>query len=637
MASKNKFYITTAIDYANASPHVGHAFEKTLADAIARYNRLLNKDVFFLTGVDENAQKNVQAAEKAGLPVKQFIDKNSSLFLELCKKLNISFTEFVRTSASHHAQVVESIVKKMLKKKDIYKGIYSGLYCIGCETYYTEKDLVDGKCPEHNTVPELRKEEAYFFKLSKYKKQLLKIIPKYVIPDFRGNEILSRLNDELTDICISRKGAKWGIDFPNDKDFKIWVWVDALINYISGLKDKETKYWPAEVHVIGKGINWFHAVIWPAMLLSAGYKLPKNLLAHGYLITGGKKISKSLGNTLDPRELLSKYQTDSVRYSLLRCNTFNDSDYSEDILIERHNNELANKLGNLISRVSTLAETYGLQKTTPKNLKSDKLVKTVTNYLDNFEIDKALNEIFSFIDKCNEFIQSQKPWETHDKKVLYELSNAIKDASILLSPFIPETSEKISKIFNFDISLKSLNSPLSISKIVKSPVLFKRIDIAQNNFNNSQSTKPNNFNKPASQSHSNLALTDNKSPPSNNKVNKSPSVPGIMSTINFSDWEKVNLKVGKIEKIEDIEGADKLYKLSVNLGSEKRTILAGLKQHYSKDELKNKQVIVITNLEPRKMKGIESEGMLLAAVSDDESQVILISPEKTIKEGTKIR
>ncbi len=473
MRTKNTFYVTTAIDYVNAQPHCGHAFEKTLADAMARWNKLLSKDVFFLTGVDENAQKNVQAAKKAGIPVSKFINKNAASFKKLCDKLNISYNEFVRTSASQHAVIVQKIIKKIINKEDIYKKAYEGLYCIGCETYYTENELINGKCPEHNTAPELRKEDAYFFKLSKYKTQLLKIIPKYVIPKSRGNEMLNRIKEELNDICITRKDAEWGIDFPIDKNYKIWVWIDALINYISGLKEKDKEFWPAQLHVIGKGINWFHSVIWPAMLISADYKLPERLLVHGYLNIEGKKMSKSLGNTLNPLELLSKYPSDIVRYSLLKCNVFEDSDYSEKILIERNNNELANKLGNLVSRVSALAEKYNLEKT--DIIDSKQTIEKTSAHINALELDKALNEIFAFIDKLNEYIQEKKPWETKDKKILYQLANGIKDAAILLSPFIPETSEKIAKTFNFEISIKQLNEPLKISKLKKSDILFKKI------------------------------------------------------------------------------------------------------------------------------------------------------------------
>ncbi|MEK6890774.1 MAG: methionine--tRNA ligase, partial [Nanoarchaeota archaeon] len=396
---------------------------------------------------------------------------------ELCKKLNLSNDDFIRTTAKKHAVVVEKLVKKMIKNRDIYKNFYEGLYCVGCETYYTEKDLVNGKCPEHDTVPELRKEEAYFFKLSKYKNQILKIIPNYVKPEIRSNEVISRVKEELKDICISRKGAKWGIDFPNDKDYKLWVWVDALINYISGLDNKEKKYWPANLHVIGKGINWFHSVIWPALLLSSEYKLPKKLLVHGYLNVGGKKMSKSLENTIDPLELLKKYPSDVVRYSLLKCNLFDDSDYSEELLIERNNSELANKLGNLVSRVSTLAESYGIKKTNNKLIKKLNL-KKIEKHFDNYELDKVLNEIFSFIDICNEYIQDKKPWEAQVKnkqEILYELSDSIKTIAILLSPFIPETSDKISNVFNFKISYKDIKSPLKPSKIKKSQILFQKI------------------------------------------------------------------------------------------------------------------------------------------------------------------
>jgi len=458
---KKKFYITTAIDYVNAKPHVGHAFEKTIADAIARWYRLKGEKVFFLTGVDENAQKNVEAAQKLGIPTKEFIDKNTQSFIDLCKKLNISYDDFIRTTEKEHSLVVQKLVKKIIDLGDIYKSTYKGLYCVGCETYYTEKDLIDGKCPEHNKEPELREEEAYFFKLSKYKKELLKIIPKYVFPESKANEIISRVKEELNDICISRKGAKWGIDFPNDKEFKIWVWIDALINYVSGLKDKEKEFWPADVHIIGKGINWFHSVIWPALLLSAEYKLPKKLLVHGYLNIGGKKMSKSIGNVIDPLEILNRYPSDSVRYSLLKCTIFEDSDYSEDLLINRHNNELADKWGNLVSRVGALIEKNGIEKTKNSLIKKLDLNK-IEKLFENYELDKVLNEIFAFIDVCNEYVQNKKPWETKDKKVLYELKEAILKISELLSPFIPESSEKITKQF-------------SAKNITKGEALFKKI------------------------------------------------------------------------------------------------------------------------------------------------------------------
>ncbi len=452
-----KFYVTTAIDYVNAEPHIGHAFEKVIADALARWHKLKGERVFFLTGVDENAQKNVLAAEDAGIAVKEFIDKNAALFLELCSKLNISYDKFIRTSEKEHTKVVYEVLKKVINKGDIYKGNYEGYYCSGCETFITKKNLIDGKCPEHNKKPEFLKQEAYFFKLSKYRKKLIKFIENYIIPESRKKEILSRLKEDLKDVCISRKGADWGIDFPKDKNFKVWVWIDALINYISGAKEK----WPADVHVVGKGINWFHSVIWPAILMSADYKLPNKLLVHGYLNSKGKKISKSLGNVIDPLELLKKYNVDAVRYALLRCSVFDDSDFSEDLLIERYNNELANKLGNLVSRVSALAEKYGTEKIENKLLKKLN-VKAIDKKIENYEFDKALNQIFSFIDICNEYVQKNKIWETKDKKALYELKESILKIAELLWPFIPESSEKITKQF-------------SVKKIKKANPLFKKI------------------------------------------------------------------------------------------------------------------------------------------------------------------
>lgn len=466
-----KFYVTTAIDYVNAEPHIGHAFEKVIADALARYKKQKGYDVFFLTGVDENAQKNVQAAEAAGVPVKEFVDKNTGFFLELVKGLNISYNKFIRTSANSHAKVVHEILNKIIKRGDIYKGKYEGYYCIGCESYITEKDLVNGKCPEHNKEPEYMEEEAYFFKLSKYREKLIGFVQGYIVPEKRKKEIIARLKKGLNDLCITRRGANWGIDFPKDKNFKVYVWVDALINYISGAEDK----WPADVHVIGKGINWFHSVIWPAILMSAGYKLPDTLLVHGYLITKGKKISKSLGNVVDPLKLLEKYDADSLRYTLLRCSIFDDSDFSEELIIKRHNNELANKLGNLVSRVSGLIERNGLEKCENNLLKKLNLRK-IEKLFENYEFNKVLNEIFAFVDTCNEYVQKNKIWETKNKKKLYELASSIKAIAILLWPFIPESSEKIARQFKFKIDFKEIRKSINENnKIKKGGILFKKI------------------------------------------------------------------------------------------------------------------------------------------------------------------
>jgi len=606
--NKKKFYITTAIDYVNARPHIGHAYEKTLADAIARWHRLLGEGVFFLTGTDENAQKNAQVAKEKGIPIKKFIDANTAIFIELCKKLNISNDDFIRTTEARHTKVAQEIFKKVYDAGEIYKGKYEGLYCTGCEAYYTEKDLVDGKCPEHNRVPELMSEETYFFKLSKYKEKLIRFISDYIIPESKKNEILSRLKEEgLKDLCVSRKNLDWGIDSPIDKKFKIYVWFDALINYYSGANGN----WPADIHVIGKGINWFHSVIWPAILMSAGIELPKKLLVHGYLNLEGQKMSKSLGNVIDPIMLIDKYSSDSVRYSLLRCSVFEDSDYSENILIQRHNSELADNLGNLVSRVTALAEKYGTEKTENKLLKKLKL-KEIEKYMQKFELDKALNKIFAFVDICNEYVQSNKPWETHNKKVLYELVDSIKSIAILLSPFIPETAEKIAKLLGFEIKFDNITNALDYKEIKKAEILFRKIEVEEK--------KEEKLNKPQ-------------------PTQKIEGIIKMSDIIKYDEFKKAELRVGTIKKAEDIEGADKLLKLEVDLGKEigKRTICAGIKKYYKKEDIIGKQIVVVVNLEPRKMRGLESQGMLLAAVSDDESKVILLSPDKKAESGWKVQ
>ncbi|MEK6889520.1 MAG: methionine--tRNA ligase [Nanoarchaeota archaeon] len=476
--AKEKFYITTAIDYPNAEPHIGHAYQKIIADVLSRWNSLLGKDVWFLTGTDEHGKKIQESAEKAGKNPKQFVDEVAEKFKESWKLLNINYNRFIRTTDKDHESLVQEVIEKCNKNGDIYKGVYEGLYCIGCEAYYTEKDAVEGKCPLHNRPLEKLKEESYFFKLSKYQKYLLDLYkknPEFVLPNERRNEMINRVKEGLKDLSISRTSFNWGIPFPLDKKHIVYVWFDALFNYVSGA-GKNGKYWPADLHLLGKDNGWFHAVYWPAFLKSAGYKLPKTVFIHGFLTFNGQKISKSLGNAISPKYLVDKYGSDSVRYFI--CRNFvlgEDGDFDEKKLVERYNNELANKLGNLVSRVSALVEKYDLEKSKIKNLKSEDALKAVEKYLENYEIDKALNEIFSFIDTCNIFIQDKKPWETKDKKVLYELCNAIKDASILLSPFIPETSEKISKIFNFEISLKALKEDLQISKIKKAPILFNKI------------------------------------------------------------------------------------------------------------------------------------------------------------------
>jgi methionyl-tRNA synthetase len=623
MTNKKTFYVTTPIYYPTAKPHLGTSYTTIAADVLARWNHLQGKDVFFLTGTDEHGQKLYEAAKEKGVSPKAYVDELVKDFKKAWQELNIDFYGFIRTTDKKHEEAVKKIIQRIYENGDLYEGNYEGLYCIPCESYYTEKDLVNEKCPTCGREVQLFKEKAYFFKLSRYQKGLLDLYkenPEFILPESKRNEIVNRVKEGLKDVSFTRSKFSWGVEFPIDKKYVLWVWADALTNYLSALdwpngKNFE-KFWPANVHLVGKDILWFHAVILPAMLMSAKIKTPNTIFAHGWWTVNGQKISKSKGNVIDPLEISKKYGVDSFRYFLLRAVPFGeDGDFDELALVARHNNELADKLGNLVSRVSTLAEKYGIEKAEQaKELDSKETINKVSEHLEGFEFDKALNEIFSFIDKCNTYVQETSPWITKDKKVLYRLANAIKDMTILLSPFMPETCEKIAKTFNFEIKLSELDRPIKVSKIKKSDILFRKIDV-------------------------DAAPLPTPQKSVNNINPKKDKIVGVvnMNTIKFEDFTKLDIRVGTIKKVEEIEGADKLYKLEVEVGKDKKILVAGIKQFYKKEELKDKQVVVIINLKPRKMRGVESEGMILAAVSDDHSKVILISPDKKIDSGSKIQ
>ncbi len=488
-----KFYITTTIPYANAEPHIGFALELIQADILARWNKIKSKNVFFLTGIDEHGQKIVKTAKLNNKTPKIFVDEISEKYKELAKKLNISNDNFIRTTdKDKHWQGVENIWKKLLEKGDIYKKKYKGSYCFGCERFVTEKDLVGGKCPYHpNLDIESISEENYFFKLSKYSDKIKELIKKNkleIFPEKWKNNFLNSVKKGLQDVSFSRdkKNLSWGIPVPNDKSQVIYVWCDALINYLTGIKypDKSYKeFWPADIHVVGKDMLRFHAGIWPGMLLSADIELPKKIIVHGFLTVNNKKMSKSLGNVVLPLKLLEKYSEDALRFFFCRNFVFGqDGDFSEKALISRNNNELADKLGNLVSRTTSLIEKKGLKKTQNKLIKKLN-IKKIEKLIENYQFDKALNEIFSFIDICNQYIQHNKLWQVKDKqeskKSLYELADSIKAIAILLWPFIPATSEKIAENFDFKIGKKSfdeIKKPLDNKrKIKKEGILFKKI------------------------------------------------------------------------------------------------------------------------------------------------------------------
>lgn len=481
---KKTFYVTTPIYYPSGKPHIGSAYTTIAGDILARWHKLQDKEVFFLVGTDEHTKKVVKAAEKEGKSPKQYTDDITPKFKEAWEKLSIEYNRFIRTSDKDHKEFVSHILEKVHKNGDIYKGIYEGLYCFECEAYYTEKDSPDLNCPIHKKPLENLKEDTYFFKLSKYQKQLLELYkknPEFISPKHRKTEIINRVEEGLKDLSISRKNEAWGVPLPFDKSQVCYVWFDALPNYLSGIgieSDKKlfNKLWPADVQLVGKDILWFHAVIWPAILFALDIEQPKKIFAHGWWLSKETKIGKSAGNALDLDYLIGKYGADSIRYFLFREAPFGeDGDFSEEMLKERHNNELANKLGNLVSRLSTLAEKYGLEKTKVPWIIKDSNSK-IEEQMQNLELDKTLQEIFSGIDKINEYLQTEKPWETKDSKVLYIAADQLKYCTILLSPFLPETCEKIANTFNFKIDLKSLKEPLKISKIKKSDILFKKIE-----------------------------------------------------------------------------------------------------------------------------------------------------------------
>jgi len=528
---KKKFYVTTTIPYANAAPHIGFALEIIQADVLARWNKQKGKDVFFLTGTDEHGTKNYQTAKNQGFGAQKFVDKNSAFFKKLTKVLNISNDYFIKTTDKKvHWPGVVKMWKLLEKKGDIYKKSYTGNYCSGCERFVTDKDLVEGKCPNHPTKEiENISEENYFFRLSKYSDKIEKLIESdklKISPKKWKNNFLGLVREGLQDVSFSRskEHLPWGIPVPGDDGQVMYVWCDALTNYLTGIgypNKKFEKFWPADVHVVGKDMLRFHTGIWPGMLLSAGLSLPKEVIVHGFLTVAGRKMSKSVGNVVSPLELSKKYSADSIRYVLLRATPFgDDGDFSEKALIDRHNNELANKLGNLVSRVSGLIEKFGVEEfenKIPLPPEWEKLIKEgkaeievsedpevkdksihilkikgqrdikrgepfplivsehlglfykatkllVEKHLDNYEFDKALNEIFKFIDHCNWYIQIRKLWETKNKKNLFELKESILKIAELLWPFIPESSEKIKKQF-------------SAKKIKKNQILFKKINV----------------------------------------------------------------------------------------------------------------------------------------------------------------
>ncbi len=465
---KKTFFISTAIDYPSERGHLGHALEKIQADVLARYKRLQGFDVHFSGGLDEHGLKIQRYAQKAGKKPQEFVDEMSKCFKDLWKILNISNDDFIRTTEKRHKKVVLEIIKKINKKGDIYKGKYKGLYCVDCESYYLPKDLENGKCPIHKKPAEIIEEETYFFRMSKYQQQLAEHIKEnknFIIPESRRNEILSRLRNPLQDLSISRRTVEWGIPFPLDKKFSTFVWVEALMNYLTTIdypNNKFKKFWPVNIHAIGKDIIWHHSVIWGSLLLSLGLPLPKTIFVHGFITVNGQKMSKSLGNIIDPFELVKKYGTDAVRYYLLReIPSTEDGDFTYEKFEARYNSDLAAGIGNLVSRVIAMAVKLNPKSQIPspkqvQNLKLEKEIKRTKKeykkHLENFKFNEVLKSIWELIGFCDKYINEERPWEnknqkskTKNQKVICDLLFVLQNIADLLEPFLPETAEKIKK------------------------------------------------------------------------------------------------------------------------------------------------------------------------------------------------
>jgi methionyl-tRNA synthetase len=588
---KPAFYVTTAIDYPNAKPHIGHAYEKIVADCLARWHRLAGDDVFFLTGTDEHGQKLERAAAAAGQSPQAFVDGMVAHFRELCRALEVTNDGFVRTTDPGHVQACQSIWRQVAARGDIYRGTYEGWYCTGCEAYYTEKDAPGNECPTHRKPLERLKEESYFFRLGKYQDAIIEHIrkhPEFIQPESRRHEILNRLGEGLKDLSVSRASFSWGIPVPGDTRHVIYVWFDALLNYISGIGypgPRFRQYWPASVHIIGKDIIWFHAVIWPAILRAAGLPLPRTVHAHGHLTVNGEKMSKSLGNVIDPLPVVRKYGSDAVRYHLLRdVVAGEDGDYNEATLVSRANGDLADGLGNLAFRVATLIESRfagefpkpGARTEAEQALirQANLLAEELDALMHQLQWHKALEKLYELVHACNKYITAQEPWKATDigrlGTILYTLVECLRIISILSEPFTPGISARLRALLGLKPgTLKdAVFRETTRGKVGEKVPVFKKIEVVQSE----------------------------------------------------DPFSRLDLRVGRVEEVRNHPDAEKLYVLRIDLGTEVRQLVAGLRQYLAPGELKGRQVVIIANLKPARFRGVESQGMLLAAEKDGRVQ-----------------